>query len=198
MTQKVVTKKSFIGGRLVYPGEMVDVDAKGAVLPAASTPIGQLTVDQLRDLLAARESNEPAEEYGKNVAEPTDNNTGSQPMEMAPVAPYAPGAVQSQVAPPGSEAVQGGFLHPAPVDAPAAVEEVLPPGGAGQPGLAALIGEAGEAFNADAVITGNSEDVRGRLTGLSPDQLDAVEKAEKDREVPRKGVLSAIDEARKG
>jgi hypothetical protein len=49
--EKVVTKKSFIGGRLVYPGEMVDVDEKGDVICAPSTPIGQMSPDQIEAYL---------------------------------------------------------------------------------------------------------------------------------------------------
>jgi hypothetical protein len=129
--EKVITKKSFIGGRLVYPGERVDVDAKGAVMPAASTPIGNLTVDQLRALLAQKENEEAQQPkvYGDNVADPTEANTGSQPLEMAPVAPSAPGSTRPQALPPGSVPVGDSFLAPASADAPAAVEEVVAPGG---------------------------------------------------------------------
>lgn len=134
MVEKVITKKSFIGGRLVYPGEKVDVDAKGEVMPAASTPIGNLTVDQLRTLLAQREgeegkdgSGEPI--FGDNVADPSETNTGAQPLEMAPVAPSAPGSTRPQGLPPGSVPVGDTFLAPASADAPAAVEEIVAPGG---------------------------------------------------------------------
>jgi hypothetical protein len=128
MVEKVITKKSFIGGRLVYPGEKVDVDAKGAVMPAASTPIGQMTVDQLRAALAAREADEAPPVFGGNVADPADVNTGSQEMRMAPVAPSAPSATQPQTVPPGAEFHNGGFIAPADDEAPAAVEEILPAG----------------------------------------------------------------------
>ncbi|KKW93959.1 hypothetical protein [Sphingobium chungbukense] len=129
--EKVVTKKSFIGGRLVYPGEKVDVDAKGEVMPAASTPIGSLTVDQLRALLAQRESEEdkPEPVFGTNVADPTDENTGSQPLEVAPIAPASPGSTRPQGLPPGSVPVGDTFLAPASEDAPVAVEEIVAPGG---------------------------------------------------------------------
>lgn len=132
MVEKVITKKSFIGGRLVYPGERVDVDAKGEVMPAASTPIGNLTVEQLEALLAQRKSEgvkpekqEPV--YGDNVADPTEENTGSQPLEIAPVAPRAPGSTRPQGLPPGSVPVGDTFLAPASADAPAAVEEIVAP-----------------------------------------------------------------------
>ena len=132
--EKVITKKSFIGGRLVYPGERVDVDAKGEVMPAASTPIGNLTVDQLRALLAQKEGEEAKggekePVYGDNVADPSEANVGSQPLEMAPVAPHAPGSTRPQGLPPGSVPVGDSFLAPASAEAPAAVEEIVAPGG---------------------------------------------------------------------
>lgn len=126
MAEKVLTKKTFIGGRLAYPGEIVDVDAKGQIMPAASTPIGQLTVDQLRTALAKRESEESEPVYGANVADPKPDNTGEQPLRMAPIAPSSTGAINPQVAPAGSEETAGGFVHRAPQDAEAAVERVLP------------------------------------------------------------------------
>lgn len=136
MVEKVITKKSFIGGRLVYPGEKVDVDAKGEVMPAASTPIGNLTVDQLRALLAQREGEdaggedgEKAPVFGSNVADPGEASVGAQPLEIAPVAPSAPGATRPQGLPPGSVPVGDTFLAPASADAPAAVEEIVAPGG---------------------------------------------------------------------
>lgn len=130
--EKVITKKSFIGGRLVYPGERVDVDAKGAVMPAASTPIGNLTLDQLRTLLAQREGEEAKDGddelvFGNNVADPSETNTGAQPLEIAPVAPRAPGSTAPQGLPPGSVPVGDTFLAPASADAPAAVEEIVAP-----------------------------------------------------------------------
>lgn len=130
--EKVITKKSFIGGRLVYPGERVDVDAKGAVMPAASTPIGNLTLDQLRTLLAQREGEEAKDGdeelvFGSNVADPSETNTGSQPLEIAPVAHRAPGSTAPQGLPPGSVPVGDTFLAPASADAPAAVEEIVAP-----------------------------------------------------------------------
>jgi len=131
MVEKVITKKTFTGrggmGHLAYPGDIVDVDAKGEVMPAASTPIGSLTVDQLRSLLAAKESEKPEDKFGDNVADPVETNTGSQELAMAPVAPASPGSVQPQGIPPGSVPVGGGFLRRAPEDAPAAVEEIISP-----------------------------------------------------------------------
>lgn len=126
MAEKVVTKKSFIGGRLVYPGEIVDVDAKGAVLPADSTPIGNLSVEQLRSILANREGadKDAPEVFGGNVADAKDTNTGTQRLEMAPFRPSARGD-RPQGIPPGTEEHNNTFVRPASEDAPAAVEVVV-------------------------------------------------------------------------
>ena len=129
--EKVVTKKSFIGGRMVYPGEIVDVDEKGAVAPAGSTPIGNLSLEQLETALAARKASDKrtaaekeGPKFGDNVADPTEDNTRVEQLAMAPVAPFSPGAVQPQGIPPGTEPHLGGFVHPAPEGSPAAIEEV--------------------------------------------------------------------------
>ncbi|NIJ18474.1 hypothetical protein FHS95_000143 [Sphingomonas naasensis] len=126
--EKIVTKKSFIGGRLVYPGETVDVDAKGEALPAASTPIGQMTVEQLRAALANREAEEAGDgepRFGANVADATEANTGAQQAAMAPVAPG--NGLRPQTLPPGTVEHNNTFIRPAPADAPAAVEVVVGP-----------------------------------------------------------------------
>jgi len=113
MVQKVVTKKSFIGGRLVYPGEMVDVDAKGVVLPAGSTPVGAMSIAQLRATLEAREAVEgkapaPEPEFGDNLADPVKGNTGTQELEIARIAPGSGnhpaghGGAQQQLRPSGT------------------------------------------------------------------------------------------------
>lgn len=52
-----------------------------------------------------------------------------------------------------------------------------------------------EAFVADAIIDGNVGDVIARLAALTPEQLIAVREAEEDREVSRKGVISAVNKA---
>lgn len=137
MATKVVEKKSFIGGRLVYPGEMVDVDEKGGILPAGSTPLDQLTDAQLESVLAARRGQPVA---GRNVADPTSTNTGAQEAGMAPFRPAMPGSTIPQGVPPGSEEHAGGFIRPASEGAPAAVEQLVPArhpldhDGNGQPG----------------------------------------------------------------
>lgn len=202
MVQKVLTKKTFIGGSLHYPGDLVDVDAKGTILPAGSTPIANMTVDQLRSVLAAREAEEKAPDFGSNLADPTEDNTGAQPFASAAVAPHAPDAVNPQTLPPGSVPVGGTFLRPAPDSAPAAREEIVAntpeqiEGVNTQGSLVADLtgGNAGanSGFDPEEAITGNVDDVRGQIDTLAAADLDRLEAAENDREKPRKGVLDAI------
>ncbi|MDP5279912.1 hypothetical protein Q9Q95_13335 [Sphingomonas sp. DG1-23] len=178
--EKVVEKKSFIGGRLVYPGEIVDVDAKGEVLAAASTPIGQMTLEQLRAALAHREAEEAdagEPRYGDNVADPTDTNTGTQPAAMAPVAPG--NGLRPQTLPPGTVEHNNTFIRPAPVDAPAAVEEVV-----------------GSAFDhdGDGQPGGSRPQRPAALTGKNKEQLLAIADAE-SVEVPEGATNDEIREA---
>jgi hypothetical protein len=127
--EKVVTKKSFIGGRLVYPGEMVDVDEKGDVICAPSTPIGQMSPDQIEAYLRGLDAKAKAErpKFGDNVADPSDANTGTQRLEIAP---FRPGnGPNPQGIPPGTEPHGDLYVRPAADDAPAAIEVVTSPGG---------------------------------------------------------------------
>jgi hypothetical protein len=128
MPEKVLTKKSFIGGRLAYPGEIVDVDEKGEVLTAPSTPIGQMSPEQIEAYLRAqnRKLKEKHPQFGDNVADPEDANTGEQRLEMAP---FRPGSgAEPQGLPPGTEPHGDRFVRPAPEGAPAAIEVVVGPG----------------------------------------------------------------------
>jgi len=140
VTQKVLTKKTFIGGALRYPGELVDVDAKGniSVAPAPSTPIGNMTVEQLEAALAARREKEgkAAVVFGSNVADPTPNNTGAIPVEIADTTVRSPGTTRPQGAPPGGEQASGGaFVLPASADQPGGVQRAVAPGAADQAGF---------------------------------------------------------------
>lgn len=62
----------------------------------------------------------------------------------------------------------------------------MPGAGAATPAIAA-------SFDAEAVIIGTVDEVAARLASLTPAELEAVRAAEDDREVARKGVMSAID-----
>ncbi|WP_028970153.1 hypothetical protein [Sphingomonas sp. URHD0057] len=130
MVEKVITKVSFVGegyaGRLAYPGEVVDVDAKtGALAPAGSTPIGNLTNEQLQAEIDRREANdgETKPVFGSNVADANDTNTGAQPLVMAPIRPGS--GPEPQGLPPGTVPHGDSFIRPAPSEANAAVEVVL-------------------------------------------------------------------------
>lgn len=122
---KVITKKSFIGSRIVYPGETVDVDAKGAILPAGSTPVDQLSDEQLAAVLAARKGQTAS---STNTADPGNGNTGVQPAEFANIRPAGSGS-RPQVIPAGTEEHLGSFVHPVADEAPAAIEQIVAPGG---------------------------------------------------------------------
>lgn len=128
MAEKVVTKKSFIGGRMVYPGEIVDVDEKGEVITAGSTPIGQMNPDQIEAYLRGIKSKakEDGPKFGDNVADATEENTGAQALAIAP---FRPGSgANPQGLPPGTEPHGDSYLRPAPEGADAAVEVVVAPG----------------------------------------------------------------------
>lgn len=56
-------------------------------------------------------------------------------------------------------------------------------------------GDLGPDFDAEAVIEGTVPEVAERLEALTPVQLEAVRRAEADREMPRAGVAKAIDKA---
>lgn len=66
----------------------------------------------------------------------------------------------------------------------------------------AAVGEAGGPsltdgqFDAAAIVAGNVADAVKALAGLTAEQLDAVEAAEKASDKPRQGVLNAIAEAK--
>jgi hypothetical protein len=129
MAEKVITSLSFVGeghaGRLAYPGEVVDVDAKGVLVPAGSTPIGNMTTEQLEAELARRNGEEADAEpvFGSNVADLSDTNTGSQPLVMAPFRPGS-GPIPQGI-PPGTVPHGDSFIRPASEEAHAAVETVV-------------------------------------------------------------------------
>jgi hypothetical protein len=64
-----------------------------------------------------------------------------------------------------------------------------------QPPAPEPLADESEAFDADAIIAGNLQAASERLDGLTLDQLEQVKAAEVDREVPRKGMIDAIDKA---
>ncbi|MBF5091919.1 hypothetical protein F1640_18360 [Novosphingobium sp. NBM11] len=91
-------------------------------------------------------------------------------------------------------------LVPVPSDEPSSDEPASPPAESGDGGDATVnpggAGSGVDTFDAEPIIAGTIADVTARLAGLSADQLDAVAKAELDREQPRSGVAKAIEEAK--
>lgn len=184
MVEKVITKLSFVGegyaGRLAYPGEVVDVDAKGQPVPAGSTPIGNLTLDQLRAELGRREADEAPERFGSNLADPTDTNTGAQPLVMAPIRPGS--GPEPQGLPPGTVPHGDSFIRPAPESAPAAVEVVV--GAGAEPG--SVPGEAGPPINEVSMALNKGEllkiaEAEGVTVETDDNKSDLVAKIERHR-----------------
>jgi hypothetical protein len=106
---------------------MVDVDEKGDVMTAPSTPIGQMSPDQIEAYLRGLDAKAKAErpKFGDNVADPSDANTGTQRLEIAP---FRPGNGRTRrVSRPGTEPHGDLYVRPASADAPAAIEVVTSP-----------------------------------------------------------------------
>lgn len=58
MEKMILDRKRFIGGRLAQEGEEIDLDEKGGFMPAGSTPVDQMTTEQLEAILAKRKKEE--------------------------------------------------------------------------------------------------------------------------------------------
>jgi hypothetical protein len=58
MGTMILDRKRFIGGRLAQEGEEIDLDEKGGFMPAGSTPVDQMTTEQLEAILAKRKKEE--------------------------------------------------------------------------------------------------------------------------------------------
>lgn len=118
MVEKVLTKTTFIGGRLMHAGDVVDVDAidPTIVVPAPSTPIGNMTVAELRAALRRAEENAEPEplRFSSNVTDPVKGAVGVSEQPIADVTVRSPGSTQPQGAPPGSVATGEGYITPTP------------------------------------------------------------------------------------
>ncbi len=181
MTEMVLTKKTFIGqgpaGRIAYPGETVDVDEKGVPVAAGSTPIGNMSDDMLEAELKRRQkaSGKTAKlepDFGDNVEESTETNTGEQRLEIAS---FRPGdGVNPQGVPPGTVPHGDRFIRPAPDDAPAAIEVVV-----GEGAEAGVVADGG-AFDqdGDGKVGGSKSDEPSALAGKNKTELQAIAKAE--------------------
>lgn len=58
MGTMILDRKRFIGGRLAQEGEEIDLDEKGGFMPAGSTPVDQMSTEQLEAILAKRKKEE--------------------------------------------------------------------------------------------------------------------------------------------
>lgn len=102
-------------------------------------------------------------------------------ITAAPIpAPEAPAEIPAEPVSPA--APEGGNGDAAGGDAPG-----------GNPAGSDTSDDQAPAFNPEAIIKGTVAEVKGKLDGLTLDQLIAVKNAETDREVSRKGVTDAID-----
>lgn len=132
MVKKVLTTMSFIGGRLRLPGEEVDLDeATGAPLPEKTTPVGNMSLEELEAYAARLRGANKAPADSSNVADPTKTNTGVESVPLADITVRSTGTGAPQGAPPGAIEHEGRFVAPAPVDAAAAVETYSGEVGAG-------------------------------------------------------------------
>jgi len=165
MTLKVTTRESFIGGQAVPKGTIVEYEGDNA---------------------------------GDNLADVGDYEP-PKPAIIAAIAPTGPNPVAPQQLPPGSMQTIRGYSGPA-------GEELR-----GERTLAASINEgdsnAGEVemepvtritstddFDASKTVEGSVDEVEGRLSGLTAEQLDAVAAAETSGK-NRAGVANAIEQA---
>ncbi|WP_066681718.1 hypothetical protein [Sphingomonas sp. CCH9-E2] len=83
MEKMILDRKRFIGGRLAQEGEEIDLDEKGGFMPAGSTPVDQMTTEQLEAILAKRKKEE-----GKAAKPQLDHDSdgkagGSKPRAAA-------------------------------------------------------------------------------------------------------------------
>lgn len=170
MVEKVVTRLSFIGGRLIQPGESIDVDAEdpSIILAAPSTPVGNLSVEDLEALLRAKKKTAAD---SANLADPSPTTAGVSNVPIADIGPRSAGSIRPQGAPPGAVEINGQFSGPVADNAPGAREDYLPPDAApgiinppdldgdGKPGGSLTKGEIIDALRerGDAVDTSKSK-----------------------------------------
>jgi hypothetical protein len=136
VAKKVLTTLSFIGGRLRLPGEEVDFDDQNPdlVIPAASTPLANMTDEEIEAYLRHKRGLNKAPGDSVNLADATEANTGRQFVPIADVTVRSEGSTRPQGAPAGSIEHNGSFVAPAAPDASAAVDQFVPEGAAVAPG----------------------------------------------------------------
>lgn len=133
MVEKVITSLSFIGGRLRQPGEVIDLDDQdqNIVIPASSTPLANMTDEEIEAYLRHKRGLNKTPADSRNVADPTDENTGTTAVPIADITVRSPDSTRPQGAPPGSVEINGAIVAPAGEGASSPVEQFV---GSQQPG----------------------------------------------------------------
>lgn len=137
--------------------------------------------------------------YAVELVESDEAEEAEPVPEPAPAPVEPPAPAPEEPAPEETKqdetAAEGDNSPPAATEAPAGAlggETAASAGGSGAEPGSNGDGSA-PAFDADKVIEGNVAAVKARLGDLTDEQLALVAAAEKDREVPRVTVASAID-----
>lgn len=116
MAKKILTKMTYIGGRLRPPGTEIEVDDKDPtiLIAAPSTPVGNMTDDELEAYMRTRarqraEAGEDVPQASGNVAAPGSAGAPPPPasVPMADVAPRSAGTTMPQGLPPGATLISG-------------------------------------------------------------------------------------------
>lgn len=98
MEKMILDRKRFIGGRLAQEGEEIDLDEKGGFMPAGSTPVDQMTTEQLEAILARRKKEE-GEAAKPQLDHDRDGKAGGSKPRAAAAAKPAKGGKAPAVAP---------------------------------------------------------------------------------------------------
>lgn len=112
MGTMILDRKRFIGGRLAQEGEEIDLDEKGGFMPAGSTPVDQMTTEQLEAILAKRKKEE-----GKAAKPQLDHDGdgkagGSKPRAAAAAKPAKGGKAGEAIDVHGHRPDGSGGRHP--------------------------------------------------------------------------------------
>lgn len=129
--QKVITGDipSFIGGRLVEPGTVIEIDEDEAgnqvAIAAPSTPVGNMNLDELE---AYVRSQRKKVSDSVNLADPAKGeNVGAVSVPIADITPRSASSTLPQGVPSGAVEVNGQFYAPAAAGSPAGREVFTAP-----------------------------------------------------------------------
>lgn len=99
-TTMTLDRKRFINGRLAQEGETIDLDEKGGFMPAGSTPVDQMSIEQLETILARRKKDE-GDTAGDDIAKvATSKAQAKAPAKAAKGAAAKPAARGAKASPP--------------------------------------------------------------------------------------------------